>query len=277
MSGLALYIRAATGDLVAVEVPPSATVGDVIDEHARVTGRRPGALSSAADAGALPRGELLADLGIGAETTLYEIDHLQWHPDHLRGPGGADPVAPTLLSLAGPGTERGGGVLSASCAGGDVLSASCAEETPMFAALSQPYRPGSRYRSPLFGFETYASSMAFGLIVGVPTVDTRLDSPELLLLVYGTGPVRRIAGVSMRDIYLKPEHGPFCLVIDEQLRVQYEMHGQGAAEMLPMREDANQSFREAVARLPEDTVTFPFVHVSTQGVGSKKFEWVVTM
>eukprot|EP01062_Namystynia_karyoxenos_P011917 TRINITY_DN14282_c0_g1_i2.p1 TRINITY_DN14282_c0_g1~~TRINITY_DN14282_c0_g1_i2.p1 ORF type:complete len:268 (+),score=57.45 TRINITY_DN14282_c0_g1_i2:111-914(+) len=267
MSGLVLYTRTATGDVVAVEVPPSATVGDVIDEHARVTGRRPGALCSAADAGALSPGEFLADLGIGAEMTLHEIDHLQWHPDHLRGPGGADPVAPTLLSLAGPGTERGG----------DVLSASCAEETPMFAALSQPYRPGSRYRSPLFGFETYASSMAFGLIVGVPTVDTRLDSPELLLLVYGTGPVRRIAGVSMRDIYLKPEHGPFCLVIDEQLRVQYEMHGQGAAEMLPMREDANQSFREAVARLPEDTVTFPFVHVSTQGVGSKKFEWVVTM
>eukprot|EP01062_Namystynia_karyoxenos_P011919 TRINITY_DN14282_c0_g1_i4.p1 TRINITY_DN14282_c0_g1~~TRINITY_DN14282_c0_g1_i4.p1 ORF type:complete len:268 (+),score=52.32 TRINITY_DN14282_c0_g1_i4:111-914(+) len=267
MSGLVLYTRTATGDVVAVEVPPSATVGDVIDEHARVTGRRPGALCSAADAGALSPGEFLADLGIGAEMTLHEIDHLQWHPDHLRGPGGADPVAPTLLSLAGPGTERGGDVLSA--------SGSCA--TPMFAALNQPYRPGSRYRSPLFGFETYASSMAFGLIVGVPTKDTCFDSPEVLLLVYGTGPVRRIAGKrSYTDCPMEPVRNPYRLVIDEQLRVMYEAHGQDTVQLAPMDEQVNLLFREAVALLPADARIFPFVHTRSAQRG-RDLKWIVTM
>eukprot|EP01062_Namystynia_karyoxenos_P059102 TRINITY_DN50538_c0_g1_i1.p1 TRINITY_DN50538_c0_g1~~TRINITY_DN50538_c0_g1_i1.p1 ORF type:complete len:297 (+),score=56.66 TRINITY_DN50538_c0_g1_i1:103-891(+) len=261
MSGLVLYVRSTTGDVVAVEVPASATVGHVIEEHARVTGRS----SALAVAGteALPSHGLLADLGIGAETTLHEVDGLRWHPDHLRGPGGASPVVPTQMLLGGPGTEAGGDVLTASARGSE-----------MCAALNGTYRAGSLYRSPQFAIEEYHSSMGFGLSIGAPIDGTPWSSPGLLLYVDANSMNRYVRGVYVQQG--EPslhEKSPFRLLVDERLRVSYEVHsGSPQQAVVPAGEIINRLFAEAVANLPDGAALHPFVFSTCE----ENFQWTVT-
>eukprot|EP01062_Namystynia_karyoxenos_P068036 TRINITY_DN62241_c0_g1_i1.p1 TRINITY_DN62241_c0_g1~~TRINITY_DN62241_c0_g1_i1.p1 ORF type:complete len:295 (+),score=56.50 TRINITY_DN62241_c0_g1_i1:80-886(+) len=252
-AGLLLYIRPVAGEVVSVEVPATATVGDVVEEYARLTGRPSSGIGIGTGAGRLDPAVLLADAGIGAETELQEdLQYLKWHPDHLPR-GSAAPVAPTKLLLQGPGTPSGGTVLSAT-------TTEAGEE--VFAALDSTYEVGANYRSPAFCVEKYNNTMAFGLHLGTPTENSSFQQSECILLV-DVADARCVSGAVFSAQDGEPDlkvASPFRLLIDEQLRLTWELHsGSPQQSQLPARAEVNEAFAQQIRKLPSDAVIHPFV------------------
>eukprot|EP01062_Namystynia_karyoxenos_P035327 TRINITY_DN25885_c0_g1_i2.p1 TRINITY_DN25885_c0_g1~~TRINITY_DN25885_c0_g1_i2.p1 ORF type:complete len:307 (+),score=54.62 TRINITY_DN25885_c0_g1_i2:111-1031(+) len=305
MSGLLVYVRPVTGDVVAVELPPSAAVGDVIEEFARATDRAPSSIRLGSGSAELDPATTLADAGIGAEATLSELSSaLEWHHDHIprgsrrapgpspsvdrarpdrgpgrlrcrrqgaRSPGGAAAKVPTELLLEGPGTEHGG----------EVLTATSTRNHQLFAALNAQFRPGVPFRGPLFNADEYHLAMGFGLTAGAPHDGLKQDSAELLLYIDAGVPYCRVNGENADvgdpadTLYVKvPDDAPFRLLVDGDLRISYEACSGGARQRtLAVPQAINDVFAQAVAALPPGTAIFPYVFTWARPEEAK---WTVT-
>eukprot|EP01062_Namystynia_karyoxenos_P035326 TRINITY_DN25885_c0_g1_i1.p1 TRINITY_DN25885_c0_g1~~TRINITY_DN25885_c0_g1_i1.p1 ORF type:complete len:273 (+),score=66.46 TRINITY_DN25885_c0_g1_i1:111-929(+) len=271
MSGLLVYVRPVTGDVVAVELPPSAAVGDVIEEFARATDRAPSSIRLGSGSAELDPATTLADAGIGAEATLSELSSaLEWHHDHIPR-GGAAAKVPTELLLEGPGTEHGG----------EVLTATSTRNHQLFAALNAQFRPGVPFRGPLFNADEYHLAMGFGLTAGAPHDGLKQDSAELLLYIDAGVPYCRVNGENADvgdpadTLYVKvPDDAPFRLLVDGDLRISYEACSGGARQRtLAVPQAINDVFAQAVAALPPGTAIFPYVFTWARPEEAK---WTVT-
>eukprot|EP01062_Namystynia_karyoxenos_P010657 TRINITY_DN13781_c0_g1_i2.p1 TRINITY_DN13781_c0_g1~~TRINITY_DN13781_c0_g1_i2.p1 ORF type:complete len:299 (+),score=72.00 TRINITY_DN13781_c0_g1_i2:132-899(+) len=241
MSGVIIFVRSAgAGEPVPVEVAPSASIKDIIEEYARITDRSTGGIQLAQGTVTLGDEALLADLGIGTESTLCEVGHLIWHPDHLPSSGGDAPRHPVLLKLEGPGTEAGGAEATATSS-----------------------RPGEHYTSPIFTLMTHKAIMYFGLVAGVPDQDIKYNSSCMLLLVNCNSTERFVSGQASSDGEVSLgacEDSPFRFTIDPQYRISYILsYGSPSERVVPATDATSKRFAEAVAEHGAEHALHPYV------------------
>eukprot|EP01062_Namystynia_karyoxenos_P049048 TRINITY_DN37488_c0_g1_i3.p1 TRINITY_DN37488_c0_g1~~TRINITY_DN37488_c0_g1_i3.p1 ORF type:complete len:296 (+),score=69.57 TRINITY_DN37488_c0_g1_i3:96-890(+) len=230
-TGLMVFIHAGRGaDPVAVTVGAAATVGDV-RQAAKEQGVDLGAATLTFTGEPLDERSTLADLGIGAESTLFcHQRQLRWHPAYVDGP-----------------LRKGGDcALRISEEAGKLIAASTDEEADYALLDGGLTALPSGWRSPLFRVRKYSVEMYFGLTRGKIQPGDSYDSERHILnvCVQSAGFSLWTRGSCIGSIALDRESSPYRIRYDEGTGFGFEL---GDGTILAPADDQQGQLLQALA------------------------------